>query len=118
MNEPIKSTHAALETLEYEDGILLWGGRKVTEIAEELGQTHFYAYDRARMSQRVAELRTALPDDLKLHYAMKANPMPEVASTAMKPAKPLSRSKNDMAPYAPGSKRNGWDPRLNHQPYP
>ena len=78
MNEPTKPSHAALETLEYEDGILLWGGRKVSDIAEDVGQTPFYAYDRARMSQRVAELRAALPDDLKLHYAMKANPMPEV----------------------------------------
>jgi len=78
MNHSIKPVHAALETLEYEDDILLWGGRKVTEIAEELGRTPFYAYDRARMSQRVADLRTALPDNLKLHYAMKANPMPEV----------------------------------------
>jgi diaminopimelate decarboxylase len=78
MSETLKPTHAALETLEYEDGVLLWGGRKVTEIAEELGQTPFYAYDRNRMTSRVAELRAALPAELKLHYAMKANPMPEV----------------------------------------
>lgn len=80
MSETTKPTHAALDTLEYEDGILIWGGRKVTEIAEEVGQTPFYAYDRTRMSQRVAELRAALPDDLKLHYAMKANPLPEVVA--------------------------------------
>ena len=30
-------THAALESLEFEDGVLTWGGHKVTEIAEELG---------------------------------------------------------------------------------
>jgi diaminopimelate decarboxylase len=28
------------------------------------------------LTQRVAELRAALPDSVKLHYAMKANPMP------------------------------------------
>ncbi|HEX7060686.1 MAG TPA: pyridoxal-dependent decarboxylase, exosortase A system-associated, partial [Woeseiaceae bacterium] len=67
--------HAALGTLEYRDGVLLWGGRKVTEIAEEAGGTPFYAYDRARMLARVAELRAAMPDDLSLHYAMKANPL-------------------------------------------
>lgn len=78
MKDSTTPTHAALETLEYEDNILLWGGRKVTEIAAELGQTPFYAYDRQRMTSRVAELRTALPGELKLHYAMKANPMPEV----------------------------------------
>lgn len=80
MSETTKPTHAALDTLEYKDGILQWGGRKITEIAEELGPTPFYAYDRQRMSRRVAELRDALPEDLKLHYAMKANPMPEVVA--------------------------------------
>ena len=69
--------HPALASIQYEDDILLWGGRKLTEIAAETG-TPFYAYDRARMSARVAELREALPKGLHLHYAMKANPMPEV----------------------------------------
>jgi diaminopimelate decarboxylase len=73
-------THAALETLEFEDGVLLWGGRKVTEIAEDLGSTPFYAYDRQRMTDRVAELRAALPSEMQIHYAMKANPMPEVVA--------------------------------------
>ncbi|WP_405234368.1 pyridoxal-dependent decarboxylase, exosortase A system-associated [Lentisalinibacter salinarum] len=69
--------HPALASLRYEDDILLWGGRKLTEIAAETG-TPFYAYDRTRMSTRVAELTEALPEGLHLHYAMKANPMPEV----------------------------------------
>ncbi|WP_405240816.1 pyridoxal-dependent decarboxylase, exosortase A system-associated [Lentisalinibacter orientalis] len=69
--------HPALASLRYEDDILLWGGRKLTDIADETG-TPFYAYDCARMSARVAELREALPEGLHLHYAMKANPMPEV----------------------------------------
>lgn len=74
-NEPL---HAALETLDFRDGVLLWGGRKVSEIAESLGQTPFYAYDGSRMTARVAELRAALPPRLHIHYAMKANPMLEV----------------------------------------
>lgn len=73
-----KHTHAALNTLEYEDGILVWGGKKVADIAEELGRTPFYAYDSSRMTARVAELRQAMPSELNIHYAMKANPMPEV----------------------------------------
>ena len=71
-------THAALEALDYEDGILLWGKRKLTDLAVELGQTPFYAYDRGRMTRRVTELREAMPDALHFHYAMKANPMPAV----------------------------------------
>lgn len=73
-----KPTHAALEKLEFEDDVLLWGGRKVTDIASELDATPFYAYDSARMTRRVNELRNVLPAELKLHYAMKANPMPAV----------------------------------------
>jgi len=72
--------HAALKSLEYEDGVLLWGRRKVTAIADDLGSTPFYAYDRQRMARRVAELRSALPESLQLHYAMKANPLPEVVA--------------------------------------
>ena len=79
MTESVK-THAALETLAFEDGILVWGGRKVTDIAKEIGVTPFYAYDRDRMSHRVAELRAALPDAMQIHYAMKANPMPSVVA--------------------------------------
>ena len=77
MNERTNPSHAALETLEYEDGILVWGGKKVTEIAEILGQTPFYAYDSTRMADRVNKLRRLMPPALHLHYAMKANPMPE-----------------------------------------
>jgi diaminopimelate decarboxylase len=80
MNKPATPTHAALENLEYENGILLWGGRKVTDIVEEVGRTPLYIYDKNRMTQRVAELREAFPDTLSLHYAMKANPMPEVVA--------------------------------------
>ncbi|MCB1905801.1 MAG: pyridoxal-dependent decarboxylase, exosortase A system-associated [Rhodocyclaceae bacterium] len=58
------------------DGELHVGGQPLTRLAARIGQTPFYAYDRALISARVAELRRALPDGLRLHYAMKANPMP------------------------------------------
>jgi diaminopimelate decarboxylase len=41
-----------------------------------VGQTPFYAYDRGLLRRRVEELRAALPASVKLHFAMKANPMP------------------------------------------
>ena len=59
-------------------GELLVGGQRLSVLAARVGQTPFYAYDRSLLSQRVAQLRTALPRSLKLHYAMKANPMPAV----------------------------------------
>jgi diaminopimelate decarboxylase len=57
---------------------LLINGVPVRVLAERVGGGPFYAYDSAAMSQRVAELRAAMPSDLRLHYAMKANPMPAV----------------------------------------
>jgi diaminopimelate decarboxylase len=57
-------------------GDLLVGGQPLTRLAERVGQTPFYAVDRGLLRARVAELRAALPPAVKLHYAMKANPMP------------------------------------------
>ena len=59
-------------------GELLVGGQRLSVLAARVGQTPFYAYDRNLLRQRVAQLRSALPAGLKLHYAMKANPMPAV----------------------------------------
>ncbi|MEF8734500.1 MAG: pyridoxal-dependent decarboxylase, exosortase A system-associated [Candidatus Accumulibacter meliphilus] len=58
------------------DGELVVGGMPLTRLAARVGQTPFYAYDRGLLTRRVAELRAVLPPALKLHYAMKANPMP------------------------------------------
>ncbi|MDD3674129.1 pyridoxal-dependent decarboxylase, exosortase A system-associated [Thauera propionica] len=55
---------------------LLISGQPLSRIAARVGRTPFYAYDRSLLSARVAQLRAALPAEVKLHYAMKANPMP------------------------------------------
>lgn len=54
------------------------GGVPLDRLAERVGQTPFYAYDRALISQRIAHLRRALPKAVHLHFAVKANPMPAV----------------------------------------
>lgn len=59
-------------------GELLVGGLSISCLAARVGSTPFYAYDRGLMRDRVSELRRALPKEIKLHYAMKANPMPAV----------------------------------------
>jgi diaminopimelate decarboxylase len=56
------------------------GGRPLSQLAREVGRTPFYAYDRAMIDARVRELRSALPAAIRLHYAMKANPMPAVVA--------------------------------------
>lgn len=52
------------------------GGIALTRLVERVGSTPFYAYDRRLLSERVGLVRQHLPPGLKLHYAVKANPMP------------------------------------------
>ncbi|MGC2456584.1 MAG: pyridoxal-dependent decarboxylase, exosortase A system-associated [Gallionellaceae bacterium] len=61
-----------------EGNCLQIGGMPLTRLAEQIGSTPFYAYDRRLISERVAKLRAALPAEIHLHYAIKANPMPAV----------------------------------------
>lgn len=68
--------HASMNQFASADGQLLVGGIPLERLAARTGQTPFYAYDRQLLIERVAELRAALPNSVKLHYAMKANPMP------------------------------------------
>lgn len=60
------------------NGQLCIGDYPLTQLAQRVGQTPFYAYDRQLLSNRVADLRKQMPKDLKIHYAMKANPMPAI----------------------------------------
>jgi len=69
-------THAPIVSFDVVDDCLVVGGMPLTRLAAQIGRTPFYAYDRARIDARVAELRNALPGGVSLHYAMKANPMP------------------------------------------
>ena len=68
--------HAPMNQFPTDKGELLVGGIPLTRLAARVGRTPFYAYDRGLLAARVAELRAALPLEVKLHYAMKANPMP------------------------------------------
>ena len=78
MNARGLPVHAALQQLAVHDDVLQFGGLPLTRLAQRVGRTPFYAYDRARIAARVASLRAALPPGVHLHYAMKANPMPAV----------------------------------------
>ncbi|MDQ0371972.1 pyridoxal-dependent decarboxylase, exosortase A system-associated [Cellulomonas humilata] len=60
------------------DGVLTVGGIGVDRLARRVGSTPFFAYDRHLITQRVALLRSLLPERLSLGYAVKANPMPAV----------------------------------------
>ncbi|MEQ8663604.1 MAG: pyridoxal-dependent decarboxylase, exosortase A system-associated [Gammaproteobacteria bacterium] len=73
-----KPAHSRLQSLAHAGAELLINGEPVSRLAARVGRTPFYAYDRAALTARVAELRAALPAQVQLHYAIKANPMPAV----------------------------------------
>jgi diaminopimelate decarboxylase len=54
------------------------GGIELTRLVNRVGNTPFYVYDRQAIINRIAELRRQMPPELKIHYALKANPMPAV----------------------------------------
>ena len=71
-----RPTHAPMTQFPVDNSELVIGGIPLSRLAARIGQTPFYAYDRQLLAQRVAQLRTTFPASIKLHYAMKANPMP------------------------------------------
>jgi diaminopimelate decarboxylase len=60
------------------DGVLTIGEMAIDRLAHSVGGTPFFAYDRAKLTGRVDELRGVLPKAIDLSYAIKANPMPAV----------------------------------------
>jgi diaminopimelate decarboxylase len=76
VNPPIP--HAPHLNFPVIENALQIGGMPITRLADRVGSTPFYAYDRRLLTERVAQLRAVLPTDIHLHYAIKANPMPAV----------------------------------------
>ena len=73
-----RPAHAPMIQFPVVNDCLQVGGVPLTELARRVGRTPFYAYDRRLITQRVELLRKHLPVEVHLHYAIKANPMPEV----------------------------------------
>jgi diaminopimelate decarboxylase len=77
MSNP-RPEHAPMTQFPVVDDCLQIGGVALTDLAQRVGRTPFYAYDRSLIARRVELLREHLPRGVHLHYAMKANPMPDV----------------------------------------
>jgi diaminopimelate decarboxylase len=71
-----KPVHAAMNQFAVAGGELLVGGIPLTRLAQRVGCTPFYAYDRAQLTERVRQVRAHLPPSVRLHFSVKANPMP------------------------------------------
>jgi diaminopimelate decarboxylase len=69
---------ATIAAFGQDDGALSIGGLRVDRLAERVGRTPFFAYDRRLLTERVELLRRTLPRAVHLSYAVKANPMPAV----------------------------------------
>lgn len=54
--------------------MLLIGGDRAEALVDAAGDTPLFVYDSAMLTARVAEWRAAMPAEVQLHYAMKANP--------------------------------------------
>ena len=63
-----------------EGGELVVGGIPLSRLAESVGRTPFYVYDRRVIDATVAALRATLPEEVQIHYAIKANPMPALVA--------------------------------------
>jgi diaminopimelate decarboxylase len=70
--------HPAIAAFPVVDGCLQVGGIPLTRLADRVGATPFFAYDRRLIGERIAHLRRYLPTSVALQYAIKANPMPAV----------------------------------------
>ncbi|MGX5175240.1 pyridoxal-dependent decarboxylase, exosortase A system-associated [Aliikangiella sp. IMCC44653] len=76
MSSNNKPRHAPMSQFQTNGEHLLVNGHTVSLLKHRAGQTPFYAYDRSVIATKVHQLRKQMPPQLKLHYAIKANPMP------------------------------------------
>ena len=77
--------HADFPFSERMDGELAIGAQPLSRLAARVGQTPFYAYERDALDRRVEALRTVLPGEIALHYAVKANPTPALLDPLARP---------------------------------
>ncbi len=57
-----RHSDATLDAFPVKNGEILIGGVPLTRLANRVGQTPFYAYDRQKITERAAHLRKHLPD--------------------------------------------------------
>ncbi len=75
-----KPVHTAMDQFATRSNELMVNQMPLSLLKHQAGQTPFYAYDTSVIEQKVNQLKQVMPKQLKLHYAMKANPMPQLVS--------------------------------------
>ncbi|GAC27215.1 pyridoxal-dependent decarboxylase, exosortase A system-associated [Brumicola pallidula] len=61
---------------------LIFAGKTPSELEHIAGGTPCYVYDRNKIKSNIIALTNLLPKKIKLHYAIKANPMPNLVAHA------------------------------------
>jgi diaminopimelate decarboxylase len=64
------------------DNQLVFAGKTPSDLEHIAGGTPCYIYDRNQIKTNIIALKTLLPKKIKLHYAIKANPMPNLVAHA------------------------------------
>lgn len=59
---------------------LVIAGHPVHQIAKDIGSTPFYVYDSSVIEAAIQGIRSSMPVQIKVYYAVKANPMPDLLS--------------------------------------
>lgn len=68
------------QELKSKNNELVWAGKTITELHKLFGRTPLYIYDQEAITLRIQRLKQLFPKEIKIHYAIKANPMMEVVN--------------------------------------
>ncbi|WP_199609784.1 pyridoxal-dependent decarboxylase, exosortase A system-associated [Flocculibacter collagenilyticus] len=72
--------HQQMDQFAVQDQQLLIAGFKLDEIARLINQDVFYAYDLNVIEKQIENFKQHIPQSIKLHYAIKANPYPALVN--------------------------------------
>ncbi|GAC12864.1 pyridoxal-dependent decarboxylase, exosortase A system-associated [Aliiglaciecola lipolytica] len=72
--------HADMDQFDTLDNQILVGGKKLDVIEGMLDKSVFYAYDKKVVKAQIDKFHRAIPQAIKLHYAIKANPYPALVN--------------------------------------
>ena len=62
------------------DGVMTIGGKRVDELVSSTGSTPLFVYDFQLIKNNISQLKAAMPPQLAVHFAIKANPLPALVN--------------------------------------
>ena len=80
MNKKVP-VHAPMDQFSVQEEQLLIGGKTLEQVAAMLNKEVFYAYDKNVVKAQIDKFHQHIPSQIKLHYAIKANPYPALVHT-------------------------------------